>query len=215
MFADAPVKELQPVYCVGVIDEVKELKLTSSGAYVMLPFTIRPLASGIKTRGQFIFHPLWLRPGFDPSEEFDTETKEGKSALFMYQKNIKPEKARKGDRQAIGILAGLAGSQERFNQIASKLLAVKTAPDADGYSDEIEKILTDFLFPNKTSAVDAEGQPIALGYRMVQNREKNEETGKYEIRPGYQLGEFFYADNEVLDKLREDAEAKKSFRVTF
>lgn len=224
MFADAPVVKQKPIYCVGVISELSELKLTApkndangnpKTQYLMLPFKIKPLASGQASRGQVLLRPEWIVPGFNPTEEFDTDSDAGKSALRVYQSNIKAPKARQGSTQAISQLAGLCGTEERWNTLAGKLLGLGIESTAPGYINALNKIFQDFLFPNGAAAKTVDGDDIAVGYKLVQQREKNEETGKYEDRSGYQLGEFFYPTDAVVDKLREDAAEKGTFKVGF
>lgn len=219
MFADAPVPKLKPFYSVGVISELSELTLTKpkegKTQWLMLPFKLRPLASGQSARGQLLFRPEWFVKGFDPSTEFGGEdpSPAESAALRVYQSNIKAPRARAGSEQPIATLAGLAGTPERFNQLAIAILNNPVKVTEAGYINALNKIFHDFLFPGGAPAKTAQGDDVVVGYKLVQNKEKNEETGKYEDRAGYQLGEFFYPTDEKCEKLKEAAEESGKFKV--
>lgn len=214
MFADAPVEKLQPLYCIGTLLEIEGVKLSKKGTYIMLPYKLQPLATGIAARGQILFTAPWLTPGFTPADEFDTTTQEGRSALRVYQNNIRQVRAGTGRHQDISALAGLAGTEARYHELAGKLLSITIPVTAPGYSDALDAAFQSVLFPDGAAAKDSEGESIQIGYKMTQNREKDEATGNYVDRPGYQLNGFWYPEDAAIEKLRTDSEDGK-FKVGF
>lgn len=207
MFEDAPVAVLKPMYCVGRLSEVKELVATTTGTYLRLPFTVAPLYTGQTGRGGLLLRQEWLVPGFKPGDVYDLETKEGTSAASVYGRNLKGSKGRKGAPDTISVLAGLCATPERFNTLANALLSIDVPQTDKGYIDVVEKTIVDFIFPNGASAIDPEtGEGYVLGYKLKQNSEKNEETGAYELRNGYQLDSFFFATDAEVERLQRTAE---------
>lgn len=217
MFKSAPVAEIPPKYCVGTIAELKELKVTEKKTFLMLPFKLAPIGTGQGTQSQWMWRPEWLNVNFDPSKEFDLKTPEGRSANFVYNSNIKGEDAAKGQAEKPSILAGLAGTQARYEELAGLLLSNPLDPAADGYPDSVEKIVKDFVFPGGAPAVDPEtNEPYVIGYRLTQRKDKAEEAGgKAILRSGYNFDSFFFPTDETIEKLRKRAEDKGDIEVCF
>jgi hypothetical protein len=216
MFKSAPVVAVPPKYCVGRVSEISEVKETEKKTYLMIQFKIQPIGPGQATQSQFMFRPEWLSTSFDPAAEFDTKTQEGRSANFVYNNNIRGEEAAKGQDERPSILAGLAGSQARFEELAGLLLSNPIDPTADGYVESVEQIIQDFCFPGGAPAIDPEtDEPYVIGYRLTQRKDKAEDGGKPILRSGLNFDSFWYPTDAAVEKLRKRAEDKGDIEVAF
>ncbi len=115
--------------------------------------------------------------------------------LFVYRKNI-------AGRGSVSNLLGIAGNQERYEDLANTLLTTEGITEEDGAT--ITNVLKDKL-------VAAEGtDAFKIGYVLQQQRTKTDEVneeGKHEyiLENRYDIRDFFEVTEESLKKYRKAA----------
>ncbi len=185
-FLAAPVEVLPKLACIGYVESIKDGAHTKKGVYEIVGFKLAPTESGKVAFGNFLYRPEWLVGGFDPSTLAEFEN--AKSLTTVYRMNICGTKE-------LSVLAGIAGSQDAFYQLAGQLQSIEgeVTPEA------VTAVLRDFVRENSPE----------IGYILKQKSVKNEETGKYDLEDGYELGGFFYPTEDEKKRLAKAAAAGK------
>lgn len=220
-FASATVDKLPTIACVGYVDEVGEGKVSKSEVYINQPIKIRGNGANRSVTKYLLYRPEWLVPGFNP----DTIKESGDGArgmLFVYQSNIIPGRGAK----KISALQGLCGSEERFNELANRLLTASYPETGDNATPEETAAATSALIAQVRSIlhqflVVEGGEAVPVGYQMIQEKEDTgdvDEKGK-KVKVAterYTLGDFFYPTEQKLKNLRSFAQHQPGkMRVAF
>lgn len=212
-FAEAKVNKIPSLACTGYVEEVPEGKLSESQRYVVQPVTIRGLGASKTLTHRILYRPEWFRPGFDPSslEEFGDE---GKSMQTVYRKNINV-------RSGISALKGLAGSDERFQNLAVAIMTAAAALPVDANGNPTDLDIPTVQGILREHLVNPDGDYTEIGYDLRQRKDKagEDENGKtvYELANGYEVGDFWFVSNDAKKKKvqRASRTADGSYCVAF
>jgi hypothetical protein len=187
---------LLPKYaCLGFIEAVGEAKVTKSGTYIYQPFTIGATQAGVKSFAGLCYRPEWLRPGFDP-ESLKAEPN-GNTLFLVYKMNI-------AGSNSLSALAGFAGSEENFGQLAANIqTAIADLDDADVMAT-VENVLREFT--NETNQ--------EIGYYSVQKKEKGADGKKVPVAGNREIGGWFYPGPESA-KYQASEAAKGKLEVRY
>lgn len=121
--AQEDAKLLPRLNCLGYIGSVGEAKISQSGVFVVQPITIEGVQGGKKGFVNFLYRPEFLRPGFNPTSLKAEEN--GMSLWYVYKMHI-------AGTNSLSTLAGIAGTEENFNQLAAKIQsAIEGIEDVD------------------------------------------------------------------------------------
>lgn len=208
VFNEASAGKKPTLVCTGYVSKVDETNPSKSGNYNVTPIHINGIGASLGTTIYLLTRPEWFevdgdgRPAFKPNDLDKVEG--GKAMLFVYRKNI-------AGRGTVSNLQGLAGNQDRYEDLADALLTSDGITDEDNGGDVITKVLTSKL-------VAAEGkEAFIIGYVLQQQRTKTDEVneeGKHEylLENKYEVKDFFEVTPEALKKYRKAAEksAKKA-----
>jgi len=206
-FKAAKAKKMPTLACIGTVDGIEEMKTTESYddtgvTYLSLPIQIKPEAAGRATKAYLKFRPEWLVPGFDPESLLQYEG--GQAMYKTYRKNIYAQ----GE---ISTLAGLAGSDERFEELATLIQSLPVvASGADPNlviidPNEVVRVVTSFLMNEKSMI----GYVLKQGVKRVELNEMDESgRPKIEWEPTqyYNVDSWFYPTMEELARKRDWAE---------
>lgn len=197
-FNTPDAEKLPKIACVGVVEEFGEGKLTQSQQYLIHQIRVKGNGANRNTRTNFMYRPDWLTQDFQPNSLKElTET----GPLFVYQKNIIGPKG----SNKLSALQGLAGTEERFVEVSTRLLAIQAGGllEAEDLASQVQAVLHQFLL--------VEGEDVLIGYEMQQ---KTEDTGERDEKgkkikvlvDGYELGSYFYPTEKNLKAKRVYAE---------
>lgn len=194
-FREAPAADLPKKVCVGYVSQVLPGKVSSTGKYVVQPIQLDGLGGGKSLRDNLLYRPEWFSPGFDPltiKDEIEDDA-EAERVLKVYYRNI-------NGRGAISKLRGLAGSAERFEILAHRLLSQDEVT-----IENVTSILTEFFEENANDQVK-------VGYILKQQSTRtddiNPETGKniWIKENRYEVDSYFDVTDEALKRLAKAAE---------
>ena len=180
------VKELPKLACIGFIESVGESKVSGSGIYIWQPFTIGATQGGKKSFAGLCYRPEWLRPGFDP-ESLKAEPN-GNTLFTVYKMNI-------AGSNSLSALAGFAGSEDNFNQLAANIQAAIADKGDDEVMATVEAILREFA--NETAQ--------EVGYYSVQKKEKGADGKKVLVEGKREIGGWFHPGPEADKRHAQDA----------
>ena len=187
---------LLPKYaCIGFIEAVGTAKVSKSGTYIYQPFTLGATQAGVKSFAGLCYRPEWLRPGFDP-ESLKAEP-EGNTLFTVYKMNI-------AGSNSLSALAGFAGSEENFNQLAANIQSGIDGLDDSEVMATVENILREFV--NETNQ--------EVGYYSVQKKEKGADGKKVPVPGNREIGGWFYPGAEA-DKRHASEAAKGKLEVRY
>jgi hypothetical protein len=198
-FAEASVQKLPSLACIGYVDVVADGKVSESGKYIVQGITLRGFGPSRGCSTNLLYRPEWISATFNPDSlnEFGDE---GQKMLAVYRRNI-------AVRDGISALKGLAGSEERYQALAQKLLTLPAVTEAT-----VSDVLKEFF----------SGDQFEIGYVLRQRKNKTGETdenGKdvYELTNGYEVQEYFFVTKANIEKLQKRAARSKDgmFKVAF
>ena len=187
---------LLPKYaCLGRIESVGTAKIAKSGVYIYQPFVLGATQAGVKSFAGLCYRPEWLRPGFDP-ESLKAEPN-GNTLFTVYKMNI-------SGSNSLSALAGFAGSEANFNQLAANIQSGIEGVDNSEVMATVENILRDF-----TNEAAQE-----VGYYSVQKKEKGADGKKVLVPGNREIGGWFYPGQEA-DKRHASEAAKGKLEVRY
>lgn len=203
VFGEAEASRKPTLICVGTVGNVGQAKITASQNYILIPINLDPVDAGRKGKINFLYRPEWLVRGFKTHELKQADEK----AHFVYSKFI-------ASREKLSVLRGLCGSKEAFARLTKAILSL---PDSGGNGPSMEDV-ADTLRTFFESNVDADGQPVLVGYELVQARTKTDDyetdtKGKkrriYLLDNRYEVGDFWDVTSEGIKKQNRRAEGSK------
>ena len=186
---------LPKLACLGFIESVGTAKVSASGVYIYQPFKIGATQGGKKSFAGLCYRPEWLRPGFDP-ESLKAETN-GNTLFTVYKMNI-------AGSNSLSALAGFAGSEDNFAQLAANIQSGIEGVDDSEVMATVENILRDFT--NDTAQ--------EVGYYSVQKKEKGADGKKVAVPGNREIGGYFYPGPEA-DKRHESEAAKQKLVLAY
>lgn len=181
-----PIQELPPKICLGTVNpSLEDAKLSQSGSYYVQKLHLRGRNGSPDGYDILLFKPEWFSSGFDIQTYFDArdeaEQEHGKESpeyraanapIFVYSSNIVDSR-----RGSVSKLQGIAGSDERFDQLWDALVT----DEAEADPAQITATLREFLRENETETV---------GFVLTQKKDGGELTDRYEVR------QYFRTDDE-------------------
>lgn len=206
VFNEASAGKKPTLVCTGYVSKVDETHPAKSGNYNVTPIHINGIGASLNTTVYLLTRPEWFevdgdgRPSFKPNDLAKVEG--GNAMLFVYRKNI-------AGRGTVSNLLGIAGNQERYEDLANTLLTTDGVNEDDGAV--VTHVLTDKLVAKEGT------EAFKVGYVLQQQRTKTDEVneeGKHEylLENRYEIKDFFEITEEALKKYRKAAEksAKKA-----
>lgn len=191
-FASPTAAKLPQIACIGKVDEVCEGHTAKSGLYYVQQVNLSGTGANRSARCYFCYRPEWMKVEFEPNS-----LKGEKGPYFVYTHHVMPEKG----SSEITTLQGLAGSEDRFNEFAARLLSIpqNTDEEKENLVANVQAIFQSFLID--------EGADTPIGYKMKQSTEDTGEVNEkgYKIKVPlagkYELGSFFYPTEKKLKSL--------------
>ncbi len=199
-------RELPRLNCIGRVTSVGEGKVSANGTYVVQPLTIEGTeAAPSKSFVNLLYRPEWLVEGFDPrSLEGD-----GTSGI-VYKMHIGGARDKNsGKITQVSTIAGIAGSEDNFNQLAGKIFSAtkgqdfSTAEKLADFITVVSGVISEFV--NETAP--------EVGFYSSQ---KKKETGEVDASgrkvkvadPGKREVSGYFFVNAESDKRNADSAAK-------
>ena len=234
-FETPEVAKLPRLACVGTVAEVGEAKGTKNGEGILsyIPIKLEGIRGSRGVTFNYFFVESFFRPGFSTKELAgmavkvgdEVDEKGGDKLVRRFGQSIvapapKPTLVEK--KTSVGILEGLAGSQEALNnfaQLRDETYAVLHPQGGEFTREEIRDLLAKFLLQENA------GQQV--GFYLKQRQEKIEGAGEnggdaYVRADGYELDRMFIYDDPSAGKgsnvervVKAAANSKGGTKVTF
>ena len=170
----AEIEKQPTVACIGIIKKVEKLRVGKDGTspYHVIDVVLEPIAAPIK-RDQKVF--LTFKPEWFDAQ-FDGKSFTGENDSLVYRSNVAYKGRKKGLLQAAmnGHFGELVASCDQLN---------------DPSAEEVFQVIQNHLVGRQ------------VGYTLVQQKEKNEETGQKEITDQIVVGQLF--DHEAVEYYAE------------
>jgi hypothetical protein len=157
-FKAGSAQKLPKFHCLGRISEIQSGKVSESQKYNVIPIVIEGFGASRSLWLWFCWRPDWLSADFDPGVFDDIE--DGNSYAYVYRKNIH-------DGSGVSLLRGLAGTDEAFNALATRLQAL--SPEQANDPAAVQAVLEAFF-------IDEELGGQKIGYTLKQVRTKTDDV---------------------------------------